>query len=337
MIVAGEAFDEQLSRQWGGRYNFYNAYGPTETTVCAAISSTITTQHINIGKSIANTQLYVLDNNRQLLPAGSVGELYIGGTGLARGYLNQPKLTAERFVKHTFCDNTTVRLYRTGDLVRYLYDDNLAFIGRVDQQVKIRGFRIELGEIEQHITAHPDVNSSIVVVAEEEQRLIAYFTSDSVIGKPELLKNIRLELKNHLPAYMIPATFMKLEKFPLTPNGKIDRKALPEPDVIGSDFEYLAPEGEIEQDLAKIWAELLKTPEENISADANFFELGGHSLQAIKLLTKIRNTFDVNLKIESLFDSKTLSMLAVHINMLSTDDNDNTQEQQQHDMEYFEI
>ena len=311
LIVAGEAIDGHLSKKWGAKYNFYNAYGPTETTVCATMSSAIKTQNVNIGKAIANTQVYVLDDYHQLLPKGSTGELYIGGVGLARGYLNQPELTTEKFILNPFSHQSNARLYRTGDLVRCLDDGNLEFIGRVDHQVKIRGFRIELGEIEQQIIAHKDVRLSVVLVT-EEQKLVAYFTTDSSTEESKLISDIRSLLQNYLPDYMVPSVFVKLDCFPVNANGKVDRKSLPLPDMVGFD-DYVAPVGKVEQGLVNIWAQLLKVPAENISAKANFFELGGHSLLSVRLLGEVRTTFGCELSVREVFEIPQLSAFAQKI------------------------
>ena len=290
-----------------------NHYGPTESTVVTISYVTNNKGKIAppIGKPIANISTYILDNTMQLLPNGLIGELYLGGTGLARGYLNQPELTAEHFIQHTFSDNSTVRLYKTGDLVRYLTDGNLEFMGRVDHQVKIRGFRIELGEIEQLLVAHPEVQSALVIA--DEQRLLAYFTSNSLATASESINEIRSSLQKNLPDYMLPAVYIRLECFPLTVNGKVDHKALPKPDAIALDSVYLAPVGEVEEGLAQIWGQLLKVPQNNISANANFFELGGHSLLSIRLLAEVRAKFVCELSVRKVFENPQLRQLAQQI------------------------
>ncbi|MBL4658905.1 MAG: non-ribosomal peptide synthase/polyketide synthase, partial [Alcanivoracaceae bacterium] len=309
LLVAGEAFEEKLSHQWGAQYNFFNGYGPTEVTVCATMSSPIIKQRLNIGQPIANTCLYVLDDNQQILPYGSVGELYVGGVGLARGYLNQPALTAERFMQVSL-NGDVQRLYRTGDVVRYLDDGSLVFIGRVDDQVKIRGFRIELGEIEQQLVKCPEIQSCLVVVS-EAQRLTAYFTITTDVDDETLfIQNIRLSLKNHLPDYMIPSAFVLIEQFPLTANGKIDRKALPEPSDMSLARCYVKPNGSIEQTLVTIWSALLKIPQETISTEDNFFELGGHSLLITQMLHAITEQLTVQLPIKNVFQTPSIKQLA---------------------------
>ncbi len=311
LVVAGEACDESLSHKWGSKYALFNGYGPTEATVAATVSSPIINQKINIGKAINNTELFVLGDNQQLLPLGSTGELYIGGVGLARGYINQEQLTRQRFMKISI-EGERKRLYRTGDLVRYKDDGNLVFMGRVDDQIKIRGFRVELGEIEQQLKKHSNVESSLVTVS-HEQKMIAYIIVDTVQDEPDFIKDVRLFLKNHLPDYMIPSAFVILDAFPLTVNGKIDRKVLPDPEFLES--EYTAPQGKLENELSRIWSELLHIDQEKISRSSSFFELGGHSLLSVRLLSEIRNTFDCELSIKAVFETPHLSDLANQIEL----------------------
>ena len=269
--------------------------------------------------------------------AGSIGELYIGGAGLARGYLNKQDLTAKCFIKHSFDNHSSQRLYKTGDLVRLQEDGNLVFVGRSDYQVKIRGFRVELEEIEQKIMAQNNVQSVLAMVNQEqgEKKLVAYLTANSSIDEKTFKKQLRKDLHDLLPDYMVPSVFILLAKFPLTANGKIDRKALPSPETVEQENTYQAPEGEIEQGLVKLWSKLLKIPEQNISREANFFDLGGHSLLAVKLLTNIRTRFEIKLNIQDLFDSKTLAVLAAHLAMLSN--HGVTEMEQEQEMEHFEI
>jgi len=336
LIVAGEAFDERLSDRWGAKFPFFNAYGPSESTVCATISTPIQAGQLNMGQAMDNTRLYILDQRQQLVPHGTVGELYLGGAGLARGYLNQQQLTNDRFIQHTFEDGTTERLYRTGDLVRYTECNNLLFIGRTDLQIKIRGFRVELTEIEQLLSSHAAVDSSLVVVDQEsgDQRLVGYVATGANVS-PELNHELRANLKQQLPDYMIPTVLMQVATFPLTANGKIDRKALPTTAMVLT-TEYQPPEGKTQQNMVQIWSQLLKIAPGKISADGNFFELGGHSLLAVKLMTKVRREFGVHLKIEALFEAKTLVSLAAHVDMLSGKKiSDSSSEQQE--MEHFEI
>ena len=270
---------------------------------------------VPIGRPISNTQCYVLDEQLQPLPIGSVGELYIGGDGLARGYLHQPNLTHERFITVSFGDIGDSRLYKTGDLVRYLPDGNLEFLGRFDNQVKIRGFRIEPGEIETVLTQHPNVQQAVIIVNEIEpgdKRLVAYIISSQQPTPSELYHFLKIQL----PDYMIPSAFIQLERLPLTPNGKIDRQALPTPDFSQSDHpdNEVAPRSATEISLATIWSQVLKR--EFISIQSNFFELGGHSLLATQVISRIRETFQVNLPLAYLFDNPTIANLAKQIDTL---------------------
>ncbi|PHM49273.1 non-ribosomal peptide synthetase [Xenorhabdus miraniensis] len=285
LIFAGEASNPALFQALRGRATLFNAYGPTEITVCAATwrcPADYTDALIPIGRPIANTCVYLLDAYGQPVPLGAVGELYIGGDGVARGYLNHPDLTAERFLADPFSQTPDARMYRTGDLVRYLPDGNLLFIGRNDQQVKIRGFRIEPGEIEARLTEYPAVREAIVLALGDGQdkRLIAYVVAEEDNG---LAARLREHLSAILPDYMVPVAFVCLNAFPLTPNGKLDRRALPEPDQNAFAHQsYEAPQGEVEIALAAIWCELLGV--EQIGRYDNFFALGGHSLLAVRMI-----------------------------------------------------
>ncbi|KAF9995748.1 hypothetical protein BGZ79_010521 [Entomortierella chlamydospora] len=289
----------------GGPENLIYCYGPTETTTFATTYNVtnITDQQdrLPIGRPISNTTVYVLDQHRQPVPLGCEGELYIGGAGVANGYLNRTTLTAGRFIPDPFSKQTDARMYRTGDLVRYLDDGNLVFVSRNDDQVKIRGFRIELGEIEAHLLEHPLVRETVVVAlgTDSDKRLVAYVVSDAVNHLAQLMRD---HLATALPEYMIPAAFVWLDSLPLTPNGKIDKRALPEPEV-----DYEEPRSEIETALAAIWADLLKI--ERVSRHDNFFMFGGHSLLAMRLLNRI-STLGVNLQLSKIFESPILSELA---------------------------
>uniref|UniRef100_UPI0036DA17BA non-ribosomal peptide synthetase n=1 Tax=Photorhabdus sp. RM322S TaxID=3342825 RepID=UPI0036DA17BA len=259
LLVAGEACSTTLVKRWAVGRQMFNAYGPTETTICATLYACDSRDENTppIGQPVANTQIYLLDAYGQPVPAGVMGEIYIGGVGVARGYLNQPELTAERFLIDPFSDDPNARLYRSGDLARYRPDGNLEFLGRNDQQVKIRGFRIEPGEIETRLMEHPIVRESVVLVHGDglEKRLVAYVVADEDEG---LANSLREHLSVVLPEYMVPAAFVRLDSFPLTPNGKLDRKALPVP---GEDAfarqKYADPQGETEITLAVVWHELL--------------------------------------------------------------------------------
>ncbi|KAG0221101.1 hypothetical protein BGW41_007211, partial [Actinomortierella wolfii] len=289
-----------------------NSLGTTETTVDATMY--VATKAINqldqlpIGRPISNTQLYVLDKNRNPVPYGVTGELYIGGPGVANGYLNRPELTAERFVSDPFSNTAGSRMYKTGDLARWLPDGNLMYLGRDDFQVKIRGFRIELGEIEKRLSEHPQVKEAVVVATGEagDKRLIAYVVA---AADDKLTTPLREYLSSSLPEYMIPSAIVRMDVFPLNNNGKVDRRALPEPDVSAfTTNDYSEPEGEIECALAEVWSELLKV--ERIGRHDNFFTLGGHSLLAVRLMNRLSTTRGVQLSLSTLYQAPTLSGLA---------------------------
>ncbi|WP_340622199.1 non-ribosomal peptide synthetase [Xenorhabdus siamensis] len=289
----------------------YNVYGPTECTVDATLAI-IEPAHPcpTIGRPLANIRLYLLDNFGHPVPLGAVGELYIGGAAVARGYLNQPALTAERFLSDPFSDSPNTRMYRTGDLVRYLPDGNLEFLGRNDYQIKIRGFRVEPGDIETRLTEHPAVSEAVVLALGEgqEQRLVAY-----VVAEPDdgLAKRLRDYVSALLPEYMVPAAFVRLASLPLTPNGKLDRRALPAPDDKAFARQiYEAPQGEMEIALAVIWQELLKVKQ--VGRHDNFFALGGHSLLAVRMMSRIV-ALGVELPLTTLFKSPTLAAFTEEI------------------------
>jgi len=290
-------------------------YGPTECTVDTT-GTLIEGDTPHIGRPWGNVRCYVLGDDRKFVPKGSAGELFVGGDGLARGYLNQPELTDERFTNVRIAGDE-VRLYKTGDLVRYLADGNLEFVGRSDDQVKLRGFRIELGEVQNQLAQLPDVAAATVIMREDEpgdRRLVAYVTLDTKdYDEGEVIAALRRDLQLRVPDYMVPAAFVVLDEFPLTANGKLDRRALPIPGFTSLRAEYVAPATEIEIALAQMWARLLKLEADAISADANLFELGGHSLLLIRLITEIRNTFAVELTIREVMDHPQLHVLAQRI------------------------
>jgi surfactin family lipopeptide synthetase C len=291
-----------------------NLYGPTEsttaTTTCTVKEVSDDMVALPIGRVIANTQVYILDQELRPTPIGVPGELYIGGDGLAQGYLNCPELTAEKFVPNPFSNVSGQRLYKTGDLVRYLPDGNIEFLGRIDNQVKIRGFRIEPGEIEAVLAQSPDIKGAAVVVSEDplgNKCLIAYVIPDQ--DEPSVDK-LRSFLKEKLPHYMIPAAFVMLKAFPLNPNGKLDHKALPEPDLLSQNGSatLVAPRNPFELQLTQIWAEVLNTP--LVGVQDNFFDLGGHSLLAVHLMARIQQHFGKKLPLASLFEGPTVEQLA---------------------------
>jgi amino acid adenylation domain-containing protein len=310
-ILAGEALPPALAAAWSRRNRLFNAYGPTETTVCATAHLCVPGHAgpVPIGRPIANAAVYVLDAQRRPVPLGAVGELYLGGENVARGYLHRPELTAERFVDDPFRGVAGARMYKSGDLGRWRADGSLEFLGRNDFQVKIRGFRIELGEIEARLAAYEGVGEAAVIAREDtpgDKRLVAYVVMDEAAFDASAL---RAALATQLADYMLPAAFVRLDAFPLTPNGKLDRRALPAPDATAvAARAYEAPVGPTEEALAAIWQELLGL--ERVGRHDHFFELGGHSLTAVQLAARLRERFDLELPLRALFECPQLSALA---------------------------
>jgi acyl carrier protein len=327
VFAGGEALTFELKEQFFRRLSgaqLINLYGPTEATIDATYYSCERGNTVvPIGRPVSNTTTYVLDRHLNPLPVGVAGELYIGGAGLGRGYLNRPELTANSFVPDPFSARSGARLYRTGDLAQYLDDGNIQYLGRIDNQLKLRGFRIELGEIETVINKHPQVSETIVLVREDEpgdRRLVAYVVPhpDAVESAPAAVQDVKTDLKTllikQLPEYMRPSEFIFLEVFPLTPNGKVDRSALPRPGPSRPDLKvYVAPRTEIEKELATIWAGVLKR--ELVGVNDNFFELGGHSLLATQVVSRIRRHLKLELPLRTMFESPTVAALATAIEL----------------------
>lgn len=297
-----------------------NNYGPTECAVVAT-SGLVPAQRgekrlPSIGRAIANTRVYILDEAMKEVPVGTPGEIYIGGLGVARGYRNRPELTAERFVSNPFEGNSS-RLFKTGDCAQVLPDGQLAFLGRFDEQIKIRGFRIEPNEIVAALNDHPAVSQSVVVareLAENDSRLVAYFVPRA--GHIATVSELRDFLSARLPAYMVPAMYVTIDAIPLTPNGKVDRAALPAPDAantLGEDV-FHAPRTEVEQAVAGILAPLLGV--ERVDVEANFFSLGGHSLLGIQLISRVRENLGVELSLRTVFEAPSVVELSAEIERL---------------------
>ena len=310
VLCGGEGLPRDLARDLQNQSrSLWNLYGPTETTVWSTVSEVrVTDQSITIGRPILNTQVYLLDRAGQPVPVGAPGELCIGGDGIARGYIQRPDLTAERFAPNPFEAGT--RLYRTGDLARYLSDGRLECLGRIDRQVKLRGYRIEIGEIETVLREHTAVRQAVVMVREDvpgDQRLVAYVIFLS--GRTEVTGEILIYLRERLPEYMIPSILIPLEALPLTSNGKIDYQALPTASESNkrSKEGFLGPRDEIERKLTRIWEELLGT--RPVGVKDNFFDLGGHSLLATRLIARIEKTLG-NVSLSDLFQSPTIESLA---------------------------
>ncbi|HET7286906.1 MAG TPA: amino acid adenylation domain-containing protein, partial [Pyrinomonadaceae bacterium] len=303
--LAGEALSKELVTEiyaTTGVDTVYNLYGPSEDTTYSTFTAVRAGERVSIGRPVANTRVYLLDESWQCVPMGVVGELYLGGAGLARGYWERSELTAEKFIPDSFSGDEGARLYRTGDLARYSENDEIEFLGRADHQVKMRGYRIELGEIESVLRQQEHVQDAVVVARQEQ--LVAYMVTDN--GTVEL----REQLRQHLPEYMVPSAFVTLSELPLTPNGKIDRKALPDidhsrPETADS---YIAPRDMLEFQLVRLWEELL--PVHPIGVRDNFFALGGHSLVAVRLVSRIEQELGKKIPVRAVFQGATIEYLA---------------------------
>jgi acyl-coenzyme A synthetase/AMP-(fatty) acid ligase/acyl carrier protein len=299
-----------------------NGYGPTESTTfasCHAIALADLRTSVPIGRPIANTTVYVLDRQMTLVPVGVPGELYLGGVGLARGYLGRPALTAERFLPDPFPpasgNEPGGRLYRTGDRARWLAGGMLEFLGRLDDQVKLSGYRIEPGEIETVLVQHPEVCAAAVIVRADrpgDKRLVAYVVP---VRRLEAVSELRSFLQQRLPDYMVPSVFVVLDQLPLSPNGKIDRRALPAPEPATPQHQetFIAPRTTVEELLAGIWALVLQL--ERVSIQDNFFALGGHSLLATQVISRVRTEFGVELPVRALFEDPTVTGLAKRVSL----------------------
>ncbi|HEY0083939.1 MAG TPA: AMP-binding protein [Pyrinomonadaceae bacterium] len=320
LLLGGEALPAALARQLGQVVTgeMHNMYGPTETTIWSTTQRIGTDgSAVTIGRPIANTEVFILDRHLQPLPVGVPGELLIGGEGVVRGYVGRPEATADRFIPHPFAGQPGARLYRTGDLARYLPNGEIEYLGRLDHQIKLRGFRIELGEIEAALVRHPQVAEAVVIAREDEagdRRLVAY-----VVGATDsdlTVEELRRYLKETLPEYMIPAAFVQLVEMPLTPNGKVDRRALPAPEQTrrGMDETYIAPRTPVEETLAQIWADVLNV--ERVGIYDNFFSVGGHSLLMTQVVSRIRETFGVELPMQSFFQEPMVADLAIKITQM---------------------
>ncbi|HEU0053595.1 MAG TPA: non-ribosomal peptide synthetase, partial [Longimicrobium sp.] len=321
VLFGGQAVEVESVRRVlrGGKpQRLIHVYGPTEVMAWCSWEDVREVAEeartVSVGRPIARMRMYVLDRNREPVPVGAAGEIYVGGAGVARGYLDRPALTAERFVPDPFAAEPGGRLYRTGDLGRWKGDGTLEFVGRTDEQVKIRGFRIELGEIEARLAEHPGVNEAVVIAREDvagEKRLVAYWTPAEG-GVPAEGEALRSSLSVALPEYMVPAAYVRLDALPLTPTGKLDRRALPAPE--GDAYAargHEAPVDEVETALAEIWAEVLRL--ERVGRHDNFFELGGHSLLAVQVVSRVRQAMEVELALGAVFEKPVLSALAGQI------------------------
>ncbi|MDB6096842.1 MAG: amino acid adenylation domain protein, partial [Francisellaceae bacterium] len=320
IMLAGESFYTEVLEKINKikNINVYNFYGPTETTIIAtkynATTQKIITATVPIGKPVSNVKVYILNPSLMPVSIGIIGELYIGGEGLARGYLNNPKLSQERFIDNPYVSDAdkslgkNLKLYKTGDICRWLADGNIEYIGRIDDQVKIRGFRIELGEIETVLLNYPLVKEALMMVREEEgdKRLVAYVVAKELNLK---LEDLKIHLKQSLPPYMIPSAFVILDHFPLTPNGKVDKKALPAPDYAGNINKFVEPKTENEKKLAEIWQTVLKI--DKVGINDNFFDLGGHSLLATQVISRICSNLQKDISLKEFFAGPTIYELSL--------------------------
>lgn len=306
-------------------FTLVNNYGPTENTVVTTSGPVLpATQRDalpSIGRAIANTQVYILDEQLRQVPIGEIGELYIGGASLSRGYLHRPDLTAERFIWHPFSDVPGARLYRTGDLARFLPDGQIAFLGRNDSQIKIRGYRIESDEIVSALNSHPAIEASVVMATDNEESsgdksLIAYIVPAT--GAQVNVTALQEHLRTRLPDYMIPTTFVRLEALPLTPNGKVDRRALPAPTTANTLRDEARSEPQpytvVEERVSKIASSLLRL--DRVGLDDNFFLLGGHSMLGTQIIAQIADTFGVDIPLRTLFDGPTVRELSAEVERL---------------------
>lgn len=319
VFCGGEPLPPQLPEQFFARLSadFHQHYGPTEAAVVVSCSTCERGSQrcpVPIGRPTANTQIYLLDAHLHPVPIGMPGELHVGGVGLARGYMNRPGLTAEKFIPHPFSNEPGARLYRTGDLARYAPDGNLEFLGRVDHQVKIRGHRIELGEIEMALERHPSIHQAVVVAREDQPgdlRLVAYVVADQEAVPP--IGALHRFLKTTLPDSMLPSAYMTLSALPLTPNGKIDRGALPAPGQTRPELEttFVIPRTPTEEVLVGVWGTVLGI--EQVGIHDNFFELGGHSLLATQVMSRLRGALQLEVPVRALFDTPTVAGLALHL------------------------
>ncbi|MDW3194571.1 MAG: amino acid adenylation domain-containing protein [Cytophagales bacterium] len=317
LVVGGEELETSLAQsihsKFEGKVEIYNEYGPTEATVGCMIHRFVPDeqlQSVPIGHPVNNTQIYILDSYLRPVPVGIQGELYVSGLGVARGYVNNEALTDQRFLANPFVEGT--KMYRTGDLVQMLDNGTILYKGRIDDQVKIRGYRIELGEIEHQLSTYDLVKEAVAVVRdidnEEEKYLVGYYLSDEKLDESALKEY----LSERLPEYMLPSFYVHLKEWPLTSNGKLDKKALPDPKIEAGE-DYRAPSNEVEERLVELWSEVLKLDQEVISVTRSFFELGGHSLRATVLVNKVLRSFGVEIPLIDFFSKPTIKALALKI------------------------
>jgi acyl-CoA synthetase (AMP-forming)/AMP-acid ligase II/acyl carrier protein len=340
ILCGGDSLNESLAEKLlNHSKEVWNMYGPTETTIWSSTKKIEKPSDAsNIGRPINNTQIYIVDQHHNLLPQNTVGRIFIAGDGLAKGYYKNETLTEEKFINNPFStpDKNNLKMYETGDLGKWNEEGEIEFLGRNDFQVKVRGFRIELGEIETKLQEYPNIKQAVADAKEVngEKVLVAYYTKDDEtnLDKTEL----REYLQSKLPEYMVPGFFVEMESIPLTPNGKIDRKLLP--NITGEDLirrEYVAPRNETEQKLIEIWQQILGI--EKVGITDNFFELGGHSLAAIKVAHSINEYFNVNVNLNQLFEQNTIKQLAILIDNIKLIHNLSTNQYEESESETFTI
>ena len=320
VLFGGEECDPATVRKvfesGGSPERLVHVYGPTETTTFATWYEVKAGQswlgRIPIGRPITNTTLYILDPHFNPVPVGITGEIWIGGEGVANGYLNRPELTAQRFIASPFASGQ--RLYRTGDLGRFFADGNVEFLGRLDNQIKIRGFRVELGEIESVLRQHPSVATAVLVARTDSsgsKHLVAYVTVSRSERTPSV-QELREFLRQKLPDFMMPTAVMLLERLPLTANGKIDQNALPQPALDREGLSFVAPRNETEQTIAEVWSAVLEV--QSIGAHDDFFRLGGHSLLAMRVVSRLRSIFAMDIPVRVILEHGTVAAMADYIN-----------------------
>jgi amino acid adenylation domain-containing protein len=312
VISAGEALPVEVARRFAPGRKLLNAYGPTEVAICATINTALDPERPTIGRPFPRVRVYVLDAGLEPVPVGVVGELYVGGPGVARGYVKRAGLTAERFVPDPYAEGAGARMYRTGDLVKWCANGELEYLGRADEQVKLRGIRIELGEIEAVLAEHASVKQAAVALKSGPgaRQLVGYVVAGA---SAPTVSELRRHLLERLPEHMVPSAFVVLDALPLTPNGKLDRAALPAPDAgrLGPDSVYEAPASELERAVAAIWQEVLKAP--RVGLHDSFFELGGSSLALVQIHSKITSTLGLELPLVELFQYPTVGTLAARL------------------------
>jgi len=330
VICGGESISQALREKFIKNFkaSLHHAYGPTEASISVTHWNCNNNwkESVPIGSRISNITTYILDSNLNIVPIRAIGELYIGGVGLARGYLNKAGLTAEKFVANPFQtekerkEGRNGRLYKTGDLARWGIDGNIEYVGRNDYQVKIRGYRIELGEIEAELLTYQGIEQVVVIAREHKgivngnKYLVGYYVS-----KEELEEEVVIDyLRNKLPDYMVPSVLVKLEALPLTVNGKLDRKALPDPEFTDEDS-YVAPRNEVERKICKIWAEVLGLDANKVGIKDDFFRLGGNSILAIKLINKLNSEFNTDSYVSYIFQYNTIDILAKEMKITNSE------------------